>query len=77
MNPNNKTIELIKQLNLFSHPECGWFKEIVKSEDFLIREDGQSRNFITEIYYLLEIEVKKAWHRAKNSDEIQMKFGFI
>ena len=53
MNPNKKNIELIKQFNLSPHPEGGWFREIVRSENSLIREDGQSRNFITGIYYLL------------------------
>ena len=48
MNPNKKNIEIIKQFNLSPHPEGGWFKEIVRSENSLIREDGQSRNFIRE-----------------------------
>ena len=47
-----------------------WFREIVRSENSLIREDGQSRNFITGIYYLLERDAKSAWHRVKNADEI-------
>tara|TARA_B100000886_G_scaffold24171_1_gene15477 strand:- start:202 stop:363 length:162 start_codon:yes stop_codon:yes gene_type:complete len=36
----------------------------------LIREDGQSRNFITGIYYLLEKDSKSAWDRVKNAVEI-------
>jgi len=70
VNPNKKNIELIKQFNLSPHPEGGWFREIVRSENSLIREDGQSRNFITGIYYLLERDAKSAWHRVKNADEI-------
>ena len=70
MNPNKKNIEIIKQFNLSPHPEGGWFREIVRSENSLIREDGQSRNFITGIYYLLERDAKSAWHRVKNADEI-------
>ena len=66
MNPNKKNIEIIKQFNLSPHPEGGWFREIVRSENSLIREDGQSRNFITGIYYLLERDAKSAWHRVKN-----------
>ena len=42
----------------------------MRSKNFLIREDGQSRNFITGIYYLLERDAKSAWHRVKNADEI-------
>ena len=48
MNPNKKNIEIIKQFNLSPHPEGGWFREIVRSENSLRREDGQSRNFIRE-----------------------------
>ena len=70
MNPDKKNIEIIKQFNLSPHPEGGWFREIVRSENSLIREDGQSRNFITGIYYLLERDAKSAWHRVKNADEI-------
>ena len=51
MNPNKKNIEIIKQFNLSPHPEGGWFREIVRSEKSLIREDGQSRNCITGIYF--------------------------
>ena len=42
----------------------------VRSKNSLIREDGQIRNFITGIYYLLEKDAKSAWHRVKNADEI-------
>ena len=60
MNPNQKNIEIIKQFNLSPHPEGGWFREIVRSKSFLKREDGQSRNYITGIYYLLEKDAKSA-----------------
>ena len=46
MHPNQKNIEIIKQFNLSPHPEGGWFREIVRSKNSLVREDGQSRNFI-------------------------------
>ena len=48
MNPNKKNIEIIKQFNLSPHPEGGWFREIVRSENSLIREDGQSRTLLRE-----------------------------
>ena len=70
MNPNPKSIEIIKQFNLLPHPEGGWFREIVRSKSFLTREDGQRRNYITGIYYLLGKEAKSSWHRVKNADEI-------
>ena len=70
MNPNQKSIEIIKKFNLTTHPEGGWFREIVRSKSFLTMEDGQSRNYITGIYYLLDRGSKSAWHRLKNADEI-------
>ena len=65
-----KKIYIIKKFNLSPHPEGGWFMEIVRSKNSLIREDGQIRNFITGIYYLLERDSKRAWHRIKNAYEI-------
>ena len=59
MNPNKKNIEIIKKFNLSPHPEGGWFREIVRSENSLIREDGQSRNFITGIYFRVAINCKR------------------
>ena len=70
MNPNNENVEIIKKFNLSPHPEGGWYREIVRSKSSLTREDGQKRNFITGIYYLLERDAKSAWHRVKNADEI-------
>ena len=59
MNPNKKNIEIIEQFNLSPHPEGGWFREIVKSKNSLTREEGQRRNLITGINYLLERDEKK------------------
>ena len=67
---NQKNIEIIKKFNLSPHPEGGWFREIVRSKNCLVRDHGQSRNFISGIYYLLERVEKSAWHRVKNADEI-------
>ena len=44
MNPNKKNIEIIKQFNLSPHPEGGWFREIVRSDNSLIREPGLTEN---------------------------------
>jgi len=70
MNSNQEIFEIIKQFNLSPHPEGGWFREVLRSKSFLTREDGQTRNYITVIYYLLEGGSKSAWHRVNNSDEI-------
>jgi len=40
VNPIQKHLEIIKQFDLSPHPEGGWFREIVSSENYLIREDG-------------------------------------
>ena len=53
MNPNQKNLEIIKQFHLSPHLEGGWFREIVRSKNSLIREVGQRKNLITGIYYLL------------------------
>ena len=68
--PNQKNLEIIKKFKLSPHPEGGWFMEILRSKNYLIRQDGQSRNFITGIYYILELNSKSYWHRVKNVDEI-------
>ena len=70
MNSNQKKTEIIKQFNLSPHPEGGCFREKDRGKNAHIREDGQIRNFITGIYYLLERDAKSAWHRVKNADEI-------
>ncbi|ABV50019.1 Hypothetical protein P9215_04031 [Prochlorococcus marinus str. MIT 9215] len=51
---NQKNLEIIKKFNLSPYPEGGWFSEIVRSKNYLIRKDDQSRNFITGIYSLFE-----------------------
>ena len=43
MNSKQQYIEIIKQFNLSPHPEGGWFREIVRSKNSLIREDGQRK----------------------------------
>ena len=70
MPPNKKIIQIIKQFKLSPHPEGGWFRELIRSKSSIVREDGQTRNYITGIYYLLERGAKSRWHRVKNADEI-------
>ena len=70
MTSNQTSTEIIKLFNLTPHPEGGWFKEIIRSNSFLKREDGETRSFITGIYYLLKRHEKSAWHRVKNADEV-------
>ena len=58
MNPNQKKIEIIKQFNLSPHPEGGWFREIVRSKNTLIREDGQRKPLLLE-FIIFWRETKK------------------
>lgn len=65
--------ELIKQLDLQTHPEGGYFKEVYRSSDKIIKEGlperyDSNRDAATSIYYLLEEEQFSAFHKL-NSDE--------
>ena len=62
--------EIINQFKLSLHPEGGWFREIIRSENLVNRNDGQKRNNITSIYYLLCANERSKWHRVNSSDEI-------
>jgi hypothetical protein len=70
----NKAKEYITTLNLLTHPEGGYFREIYKSEDTfqlasLPRYHNGARSYCTLIYYLLEEKQKSNFHILK-SDEI-------
>ena len=66
-----KTSSDIKdQFNLLPHPEGGWFREILRSESYVKREDGEKRNNITGIYYMLCKNEISTWHRVNSADEI-------
>lgn len=63
-----------KKLNLKKHPEGGWFTEIYRSDEIVVKQALPDdflgdRNFSTSIYYLLEGDNFSAFHRIK-SDEI-------
>ncbi|MFC2087394.1 cupin domain-containing protein [Bacteroidota bacterium] len=69
-----KAEELIKILDLKEHPEGGYYKETFRSTEkldkiFLPQRYGESRNFYSSIYYLLEKNQLSKFHRLK-SDEI-------
>ena len=62
--------DVINQFKLLPHPEGGWFREILRSESYVIRTDGKKRNNITGIYYLLSKNEISSWHRVNLADEI-------
>ena len=67
---DKKSSEIIKQFNLKAHPEGGWFREILRGESYVIRKDGEKRNNITGIYYMLRKNEISKWHRVNYADEI-------
>jgi len=61
----------IKKLNLFSHPEGGYFREVYRSEELIAHLPGRYnglRSFSTSIYFLLPGDQFSAFHRIQ-SDE--------
>ena len=70
MRINKKTLKIIDKFKLSPHPEGGWYKEVVRSKNYIKRFDGKQRNYITSILYLLNKGDKSAWHRVNGADEI-------
>lgn len=61
--------EIVEQLDLTSHPEGGFYKEVFRSEEKVKLADGKSRSAGTGIYFLLPSGVCTNWHRV-SSDEL-------
>ena len=52
------------------HPEGGWYRQIFKSDERVVRvSDHAERSALTTIYFLLVEGTFSAWHRVK-SDEV-------
>jgi predicted cupin superfamily sugar epimerase len=71
---NKKAKEYIQKLQLKSHPEGGYYKEIFRAgelilPDHLPKRYKSSRAFSTSIYFLLEGNQFSSFHRLK-SDEL-------
>jgi predicted cupin superfamily sugar epimerase len=71
---NNKAKKYIQKLQLKSHPEGGYYKEIYRAgelilPDHLPKRYKESRAFSTSIYFLLEGNQFSSFHRLK-SDEL-------
>lgn len=63
----------IQKLNLISHPEGGYFKEVYRSDETIEKSAlpgrySGNRNFATSIYFLLEGKQFSAFHKIE-SDE--------
>lgn len=62
--------DLIKQLSLVEHIEGGYFAETYRSKDIVsTNREGQERNGLTSIYYLLT-EDRAIDHLHKNKSDI-------
>ena len=64
----------INKLNLLPHPEGGYYKQIYKSNEEILKAGlpkryKSNRSFLTSIYYLLENNHISKFHKLK-SDEI-------
>lgn len=65
-----RTRQLIEQLRLQPHPEGGWYREVFRSSEQVLPQDGRpARNALTSIYFLLEAGQHSRWHRVL-SDEV-------
>jgi len=61
---------LIKQMGLQPHPEGGYYKEVYRSDDTVVRPSSpQPKQACTSIYYLLEGSDYSGFHRLL-SDEL-------
>jgi predicted cupin superfamily sugar epimerase len=61
--------ELIASLALEPHPEGGWYRQVYRSSDRVLRQhDRAVRSALTTIYFLLVEGTSSAWHRVQ-SDE--------
>ena len=63
-----KASQVIDQLQLASHPEGGWYREVYRSAD-RVRRGDEPRSATTAIYYLLEQHQLSRWH-VVDADEI-------
>lgn len=62
--------DYINQLQLASHPEGGWYRQVYKSDDlFFEATNDDNRHFYTSIYFLLDSHNHSHFHRLVH-DEI-------
>jgi len=54
---------LIKKMNMISHPEGGHYVEVLKNE------------YVSQIYYLLKKNERSHWHRLKKNEILHFYLG--
>ncbi|MCS5691916.1 cupin domain-containing protein [Cyanobium sp. FGCU-6] len=60
---------LIERYQLDPHPEGGWYRELHRSGELVQRSDGETRDALTLILFLLESGAVSRWHRVAGADE--------
>lgn len=70
----------IEKLNLQKHPEGGWFREVYRSGESILKEHLPSRysdlrNHSTSIYYLISENDFSAFHRLKSDETWHFYMG--
>src|ERR1043166_7690524 len=60
---------MFEELHLAPHPEGGFFRQIYKSPQRVLRGGGDSRAALTIIHFLLRAGEISRWHRV-SSDEV-------
>jgi uncharacterized protein len=71
---NKLASKWINNLKLKKHPEGGWYKEVYRSPEIILKQNlpdrfNGDRSFSTSIYFLLTSDEFSAFHRIKQ-DEI-------
>ena len=61
---------LVARWGLQPHPEGGWYRELQRSSITVVRPDGQQRNAITTVLFLLGADDVSRWHCVHGGDEI-------
>jgi predicted cupin superfamily sugar epimerase len=67
--PMSTIKQIIKNYDMLSHPEGGWYKETYRSNDTTTINGLGTRNLMTSIYFLLESHQVSNFHIIK-SDEL-------
>ena len=62
--------ELVTIWELQPHPEGGWYREVQRSSIQVQRPDGQLRQAITTVLFLLHANDLSRWHCVHAGDEI-------
>ena len=67
--------QLIEQHQLQRHPEGGWYRELYRSTEGVLRRDAIRRSALTAILFLLPKQEISCWHRVRHADEAWTHIG--